>query len=82
MFERAQYLSPQDYLAHISAFQENQDHVTSLCFQNDYFIRQLRKELKHDYPMVADDPFITPQHSSLLSQAPGYQPLIETSAGG
>ena len=36
-------------------FKKNQDHVTSLLLsKNDYFIRQLRKELEHDvYPMVA-----------------------------
>ena len=38
-------------------FKKNQDHVTSLLLsKNDYFIRQLRKELEHDvYPMVADE---------------------------
>ena len=58
LFERTQYLSPQDYLAHIfQHFKKNQDHVTSLLLsKNDYFIRQLRKELEHDvYPMVADE---------------------------
>ena len=58
IIERAQHLSPQDYLAHIfQHFKKNQDHVTSLLFsKNDYFIRQLRKELEHDvYPMVADE---------------------------
>ena len=58
LFERAEYLSPQDYLAHIfQHFKKNQDHVTSLLLsKNDYFIRQLRKELEHDvYPMVADE---------------------------
>lgn len=58
LFERAQHLSPQDYLAHIfQHFKKDQDHVTSLLFsKNDYFIRQLRKELEHDvYPMVADE---------------------------
>lgn len=58
LFERAKHLSPQDYLAHIfQHFKKNQDHVTSLLLsKNDYFIRQLRKELEHDvYPMVADE---------------------------
>ena len=38
-----------------SISRKNQDHVTSLLLsKNDYFIRQLRKELEHDvYPMVA-----------------------------
>ena len=57
LFERAEHLSPQDYLAHIfQHFKKNQDHVTSLLLsKNDYFIRQLRKELEHDvYPMLAD----------------------------
>ena len=57
LFERAQHLSPQDYLTHIfQHFKKNQDHVTSLLLsKNDYFIRQLRKELEHDvYPMVAE----------------------------
>ena len=58
LFERAEHLSPQDYLAHIfQHFKKNQDHVTSLLLsKNDYFIRQLRKELEHDvYPMVVDE---------------------------
>ena len=58
LFERAEHLSPLDYLAHIfQHFKKNQDHVTSLLLsKNDYFIRQLRKELGHDvYPMVADE---------------------------
>ena len=58
LFERAEHLSPQDYLAHIfQHFKKNQDHVTSLLLsKNEYFIRQLRKELEHDvYPMVAED---------------------------
>ena len=58
LFERAEHLSPQDYLAHIfQHFKKNQDHVTSLLLsKNDYFIRQLQKELEHDvYPMVADE---------------------------
>ena len=56
LFERDDQLSPQDYLAHIfQHFKKNQDHVTSLLLSiNDYFIRQLKKELEHDvYPMVA-----------------------------
>ena len=38
-------------------FQKNQDHITSLLFsKNDYFLRQLHKELEHHvYPMVAED---------------------------
>ncbi|WP_302993238.1 TetR/AcrR family transcriptional regulator [uncultured Streptococcus sp.] len=58
LFERAEHLSTQAYLAHIfQHFKKNQDHVTSLLLsKNDYFIRQLRKELEHDvYPMVADE---------------------------
>ena len=57
LFERDEHLSPQDYLAHIfQHFKKNQDHVSSLLLsKNDYFIRQLRKELEHDvYPMLAD----------------------------
>ena len=44
--------------SHISfTFQKNQDHVTSLLFsKNDYFLRQLHKELEHHvYPMLADE---------------------------
>mgnify|MGYP000084215048 CR=1 FL=1 len=70
LFERTQYLSPQDYLAHIfQHFKKNQDHVTSLLLsKNDYFIRQLRKELEHDvYPMVADE-LIKADLSSLVSE--------------
>ena len=58
LFERDEHLSPQDYLAHIfQHFKKNQDHVSSLLLsKNDYFIRQLQKELEHHvYPMVADD---------------------------
>ena len=45
---------PRTYLLH---FQKNQDHVTSLLFsKNDYFLRQLHKELEHHvYPMLADE---------------------------
>ena len=52
------HLSTQAYLAHIfQHFKKNQDHVTSLLLsKNDYFIRQLRKELEHDvYPMLANE---------------------------
>lgn len=58
LFERDEHLSPQDYLAHIfQHFKKNQDHVSSLLLsKNDYFIRQLQKELEHDvYPMLADE---------------------------
>ena len=58
LFERNNQLSPQDYLAHIfQHFKKNQDHVTSLLLsKNDYFIRQLHKELEHDvYPMLDDE---------------------------
>lgn len=58
LFERDEHLSPKDYLAHIfQHFKKNQDHVSSLLLsKNDYFIRQLRKELEHDvYPMLADE---------------------------
>lgn len=58
LFEREEHLNTEDYLAHIFLhFQKNQDHVTSLLFsKNDYFLRQLHKEVKHHvYPMVADD---------------------------
>ena len=58
IFEREHSISTEDYLANLfQYFQKNKDHVTSLLLsKNDYFIRQLRKELKHDvYPMVADE---------------------------
>ena len=58
LFEREEHLTTEDYLAHIfSHFKKNQDHVTSLLFsKNDYFLRQLQKELEHHvYPMVAED---------------------------
>ena len=58
LFERNNQLSTHDYPAHIfQHFKKNQDHVTSLLLsKNDYFIRQLHKELEHDvYPMVADE---------------------------
>ena len=79
LFERAEHLSPQDYLAHIfQHFKKNQDHVTSLLLsKNDYFIRQLQKELEHDvYPMVADELIQShPNHPPLLSQTPGRNQL-------
>ena len=58
LFEREKHLSTEDYLAHIFLhFKKNQDHVTSLLLsKNDYFLRQLQKELKHHvYPMVVQD---------------------------
>ena len=58
LFEREQAISTEDYLAHLFLhFQKNQDHITSLLFsKNDYFLRQLQKELEHHvYPMVAED---------------------------
>ena len=58
LFEREESISTEDYLAHLFLhFQKNQDHITSLLFsKNDYFLRQLHKELEHNvYPMVADD---------------------------
>lgn len=58
LFEREEHLSTEDYLAHIFLhFKKNQDHVSSLLLsKNDYFLRQLQKELKHHvYPMVAPD---------------------------
>ena len=58
LFEREQSVSTEDYLAHLFLhFQKNQDHITSLLFsKNDYFLRQLHKELEHHvYPMVAED---------------------------
>lgn len=58
LFEREQPISTEDYLAHLFLhFQKNQDHITSLLFsKNDYFLRQLHKELEHHvYPMLADE---------------------------
>ena len=58
LFEREKNISTEAYLAHIfSHFKKNQDHVTSLLFsKNDYFLRQLHKELEHHvYPMLADE---------------------------
>ena len=58
LFEREGHFTTEDYLAHIFLhFQKNQDHVTSLLFsKNDYFLRQLHKELEHHvYPMVAEE---------------------------
>ena len=58
LFEREENITTEDYLAHIfSHFKKNQDHVTSLLFsKNDYFLRQLQKELEHHvYPMVAEN---------------------------
>ena len=58
LFEREKNISTETYLSHIfSHFKKNQDHVTSLLFsKNDYFLRQLQKELEHHvYPMVIED---------------------------
>ena len=58
LFEREENISTEAYLSHIFLhFKKNQDHVTSLLFsKNDYFLRQLQKELEHHiYPMVAED---------------------------
>ena len=58
LFEREENITTNAYLTHIfSHFKKNQDHVTSLLFsKNDYFLRQLQKELEHHvYPMVAED---------------------------
>ena len=58
LFEREAHVSAEDYLAHIFLhFRKNQDHVSSLLLsKNDYFLRQLHKELEaHVFPMVAED---------------------------
>ena len=58
LFEREKNISIEAYLTHIFLhFKTTQDHVTSLLFsKNDYFLRQLQKELEHHvYPMVAED---------------------------
>ena len=58
LFEREENINIEAYLTHIFLhFKKNQDHVTSLLFsKNDYFLRQLQKELEHHvYPMVAKD---------------------------
>ena len=58
LFEREENLTTEAYMTHIfSHFKKNQDHITSLLFsKNDYFLRQLQKELEnHVYPMVAED---------------------------
>ena len=58
LFEREEHLTIEEYLTHIFLhFKKNQDHVTSLLFsKNDYFLRQLQKELEHHvYPMVAEN---------------------------
>ena len=57
LFEREGNITIEAYLAHIfSHFKKNQDHITSLLLsKNDYFLRQLQKELEHHvYPMVAE----------------------------
>ena len=58
LFEREEHLTIEEYLTHIFLhFKKNQDHVTSLLFsKNDYFLRQLQKELEHHvYPIVEND---------------------------
>lgn len=66
LFEREKSISTKVYLAHLFLhFQKNQDHITSLLFsKNDYFLRQLHKELEHHvYPMLADE--LKESHPSL-----------------
>ena len=68
LFEREKHLSTEDYLAHIFLhFKKNQDHITSLLLsKNDYFLRQLQKELKHHvYPMVV--PYLQTVHPKIPS---------------
>ena len=68
LFEREEHLSTEDYLAHIFLhFKKNQDHVTSLLLsKNDYFLRQLQKELRHHvYPMVV--PYLQTVHPKIPS---------------
>ena len=68
LFEREEHLSTEDYLAHIFLhFKKNQDHITSLLLsKNDYFLRQLQKELKHHvYPMVV--PYLQTVHPKIPS---------------
>ena len=58
LFEREENINIEAYWTHIFLHvKKNQDHVTSLLFsKNDYFLRQLQKELEHHvYPMVAED---------------------------
>ena len=58
LFEREENITTEAYLVHIfSHFNKNQDHVSSLLLsKNDYFLRQLQKELEHHvYPMVEAD---------------------------
>ena len=58
LFEREESISTEDYLAHLFLhFQKNQDHITSLLFsKNDYFLRQLHKELEHHvYSLMTND---------------------------
>ena len=58
LFEREENITTEAYLVHIfSHFKKNQDHVSSLLLsKNDYFLRQLQKELEHHvYPMVEAD---------------------------
>ena len=58
LFEREKKITTEAYMTHIfSHFKKNKDHVTSLLFsKNDYFLRQLQKELEHHvYPMVTEE---------------------------
>ncbi|MGS4810495.1 TetR/AcrR family transcriptional regulator [Streptococcus sp. Z554] len=68
LFEREGNITIEAYLAHIfSHFKKNQDHITSLLLsKNDYFLRQLQKELKHHvYPMVV--PYLQTVHPKIPS---------------
>ena len=68
LFEREKNISTEAYLAHIFLhFKKNQDHITSLLLsKNDYFLRQLQKELRHHvYPMVV--PYLQTVHPKIPS---------------
>ena len=82
LFEREENITTEAYLAHIfSHFKKNQDHVSSLLLsKNDYFLRQLQKELEHHvYPMVeADLQIIHPKIPSSYLQHFVVSHFIET----
>lgn len=71
IFEREQAISTENYLAHLFLhFHKNQDHITSLLFsKNDYFLRQLHKELEHHvYSVLADN--LKEAHPNLPTSLP------------
>ena len=79
LFERAEHLSPQDYLAHIfQHFKKNQDHVTSLLLSKKrlFYPSATKRTRTRCLPNGSRRTYQVPSnHPSLLPQTPGRQPF-------